>query len=198
MLCVILRYSIIGNSITAWVLMNSKLHISLMSSRSIYPVSHQMATRSRLQNDLLLACAWPGPDDARRSLPPSSFLPAPFYGEGFHRFTRVFPSAWIPTLQSHSSQAVPFLVPPWAWGHCMMVRFTIRRTGLGKRLVYRLQVGLEPFGRQGILGRQNARSGVSSEQSVTWTPQKSLGSRSSRSGNYLQSESRARLPVSQI
>ena len=49
----------------------------------------------------------------------------------------------------------------------MMVRFTIRRTGLGKRLVYRLQVGLEPFGRQGILGRQNARSGVSFEQSVT-------------------------------
>lgn len=30
----------------------------------------------------------------------------------------------------------------------MMVRFTIRRTGLGKRLVYRLKVGLEPFGRQ--------------------------------------------------
>lgn len=30
----------------------------------------------------------------------------------------------------------------------MMVRFTIRRTGLGKRLVYRLKVGLEPFERQ--------------------------------------------------
>lgn len=104
---------------------------------------------------------------------------------GFLRFTGVFISAWISSLQPHSSQVVPFLATPWAWGLCMMVRFTIRRTGLGKRLVYRLKVGLEPFGRQ--LGNftkakwsRSGRRGVSSEQSVTWTPQKSLGSRKIR------------------
>lgn len=107
---------------------------------------------------------------------PSSFLPAPFCGEGFLMFTHVFISAWISTLQPHSSQVVPFLATPWAWGRCMMVRFTIRKTGLGKRLVYRLKVGLEPFGRQWGNPRKakwsrSGRRGVSSEQAITWTPQ---------------------------